>query len=170
LTLNFTTIDNNTYSAQLKPITVCANILDGYKPKRTTTESEFIEHNKPLFIYVAKYTWLTEAQVFSFLRQEQGNSSDLFILHNNPFNIKGSGVMCRTWEETINNVEYHQFKSYKTLQEGLRDFIKLMNTKYYTEPLSNEEHSKWLYDKGYFTDRRYYIRTILANRYKNKDV
>lgn len=161
--------NNNTYFVTLNEIVVKDQILRGYVPKRTKTEEEFIQHNEPLFQYIAKYTWLSKSQVFSFLRIEQGNSSDLFIKHNNPFNIKSYGaernVLLNTWEYSQDNRVKETFRSYKTLKEGLRHFIHLMNTKYHTEPLSNRDYAKWLYDNNYFTDPDYKVREYLANKY-----
>lgn len=170
LTLNTISEDTNTYSATLPEIIVVGDILENYVPQRTNSEKEFIELNKPLFQYIAKYTWLTEAQAFAFLRIEQGNGSSLFIQHNNPFNVKGNGVVMTTWETHKSNVVQSSFKSYKTLREGLNHFIHLMNTRYHSKPLNNKDHAKWLYNKGYFTDKKYYIRAILADRYYNYNV
>lgn len=161
--------DDNLYRANLPEITVVGDILEGYSPKRTKTEQEFMIHHKPLFQYIAKYTWLTEAQAFSFLRIEQGDGSNLFINHNNPFNIKGEGILCNTWEYNRSNKVKASFRSYKTLREGLSHFITLMNTKYHSKPLPNVEHSKWLYKKGYFTDPNYMIRSVLANKYEKQN-
>lgn len=162
--------DNNLYSAQLKTITVTADMLEGYVPKRAKSRREFYEINRPLFKYIAKHTWLTESQVASFLVIEQGLGSELFTKHNNPFNIKGKGISYKTWEYTLNNKVTASFKSYKTIREGVSDFIRLINTKYDSEPLSNSQHAKHLYDKGYFTDVNYGIRAVLANQYEKLNV
>jgi hypothetical protein len=174
LTLGTIPTDNNLYIADLPCVTVIGDMLKGYVPKRTKTEKEFIEHNEPLFQYIAKHTWLSESQAFSFLRMEQGNSSDLFIKHNNPFNVKSYGpekkVSLNTWEHSQSNRVMANFRSYETLREGLTHFIELMNTKYHTEPLSNIDHAKWLYDEGYFTDPQWIIRVYLANKYQKLNV
>lgn len=159
-------VDDNLYHAEIKEITVTASILDGYKPKRASTRKEFYKLNKPLFIYIAKHTWLTEAQAASFLIIEQGLGSELFTKHNNPFNIKGKGAWYRTWEYAPDNKVYASFRSYKTIQEGVADFIRLINDRYYSQPLTNSEHAKHLYNKGYFTDPNYQIRATLADKYE----
>lgn len=162
-------LDDNTYSGELPEITVKASFLENYIPQRASTwcQKEFINLNRPLIQYLAYYTWLSEAQVYAMLRMEQGKGSYLLTEHNNPFNIKGNGILATTWENTPDNIVNDHFASYRTLKEGLSATIVLINNRYYHEPTDDEVAIKHLYDKGWHTDPNLSGRVKLAKYYKN---
>ena len=164
--------DDNLYLSELPEVTVTANILEGYTPQRAKTKEEIISLNKQLFQYVAKHTWLTEAQVYGKFRMEQGYGSELFYKHNNPFNIKGNRsdgtVTYRTREVDSNGNDYYieaKFAKYNSIEDSLLDFIDYINTRFKHEQTTNELAFKFMYNKGYHTDPRYSIRVKFANEY-----
>lgn len=165
--------DNNLYTASLPEITVKADMLEGYVPKRASSwdQQEFIRLNKPIIQYLAKYTWLKPQQVYSMLRMEQGRGSYLLTKHNNPLNITASkGVVAQTWEYTPDNVVNGTFASYDTLKEGLEATIKLLNGKYYHEPTDDKTACYHIYNEGWHTDPNIKGRIKLAQYYKNLNV
>lgn len=166
--------DNNLYYADMQEVVVTHDILEGYIPKRCKTKEEFMHYNKPLIQFVAKYSWLTEGQVYGKLRQEQGLGSQLMYIHNNPFNIKGnrsSGtVVYKTKEFDKNGNVYYthsHFARYDNIKDSLLDFIDfIQNERYNHEPCDNRTAFKHFYVQGYHTDPRWYIRAKYADEYE----
>ena len=166
-------IDNNLYSAQLPEIVVVGNILEGYVPKKASTTEEIITLNKAMFNYVAKYSYLTPAQVYGKFRQEQGRGSELFYKHNNPFNIKGdraSGTKIYDSPEVINGKEIiitSKFARYNNIKNGLDDFIDfIQNERFNHEPSDDKTIFKHFYDNNYHTDPKWWLRVEHAKHYK----
>lgn len=167
--------DNDTYLATLPQITVTAEILHDYVPKRHKNRKEFTKINQPIIDYVSKYTWMSPAQVYALLIMEQGSGSKLLTVHNNPFNItlgasKMNSVKADTWEYSIDNRTTGTFRSYTTIKKGLDDAIKLINGRYNREPTDNETACKHIYKKGWHTDPNVKARIILSNKYDNLNV
>lgn len=173
-----TSPNDNTYSATLTEITVKANILEGFKPQRAKTKEEIITLNRAIFQYVAKYSWMTPAQVYGKFRQEQGRGSQLFTKYNNVFNVKGnraSGtVTYKTKENRKDGTEYiieSKFAKYNTIQDALDDFIDLINSDRYIHiPSDNKTVFKHFYDSGYHTCLNWQVRMKYADEYEKQVV